>query len=69
MGVNQNEENRDILTHNQVVVGSNPTGPTLPTVPCPVYRELMKVLNWVMAVGSRKMEVCPMLGTSTYCLI
>ena len=28
MGVNQNEENRDILTHNQVVVGSNPTGPT-----------------------------------------
>ncbi len=45
MGVNQNEENRDILTHNQVVVGSNPTGPTLPTVPCPVYRELMKVLN------------------------
>ena len=29
MGVNQNEENRDILTHNQVVVGSNPTGPTL----------------------------------------
>ena len=28
MGVNQNEVNRDILTHNQVVVGSNPTGPT-----------------------------------------
>jgi hypothetical protein len=29
MGVNQNEENRYILTHNQVVVGSNPTGPTI----------------------------------------
>jgi len=26
--VNQNEKNRVLLTHNQVVVGSNPTGPT-----------------------------------------
>ena len=42
------------MTHNQVVVGSNPTGPTLPTAPCPALTGIDKGIELSNGRGVKK---------------